>query len=212
MTELDSIDGGSLLAQTGSHPLVNNKSYGLGEFLLELELVSSQCLQRGSKLSSRIKMPLGMSLILLESLDHSTLRAVMEALTLVKDNLITVEVARECLQIVIRNDWTLVDALVIHGIDAHCVKKTRLGELVGSARAWNDDQMTIMLRAADIAGLPLGKVLVLADELSNPYLQLALDVQKQIRLGGMDRDNAIEMLQSHLKKEGSANQSAGTCQ
>lgn len=177
----------------------------LGTLLTYFGVVSDQDIKRGLVLSKHTGLPLGKCLVMLDFCTNEVVRAAIEAQSMIKDSLLDAEAAKEAMGVVHRKRWTLSDALIVLGVDAYATRGTRLGELLLSAEHVNPLQVDIALKASDGSGLPLGRVLVLLSKLSEPSLDLALNLQRDVRFGRIDRSLAVEQLRKeklHIPVEG----------
>jgi|AGTN01.1.fsa_nt_gi hypothetical protein len=167
----------------------------LGALLVELGVVQKAWIQRGLTFSKYTGLPIGKSLVLLDCITSEELRAAVEAQSMLRDRLIDVDSSKEAMEVVKRKGWPFADALVIMGVDAHVVRGTRLGELLAQSGAIDAAQIDIALNAGESSGLPLGRILLLLNKLSPSAVETALQIQREIRAGTLDRDKAIELLQ-----------------
>ena len=170
----------------------------LGSLLTYFGLVSKEDVSRGLALSTQTGLPLGKCLSMLDLLNPATIRASIEAQSMIKDGLLGLYDAREAMGMVYRKKWMLSDALIGLGVEAYASKGTRLGELLSAAHCINDDQLDMSLRVSDTSGLPLGRVLLLLNRISTPSLDLALSLQKEVRLGNLNLAQAQERLEKEL--------------
>ncbi|MBZ0188930.1 MAG: hypothetical protein K8F91_21985, partial [Candidatus Obscuribacterales bacterium] len=182
----------------------------LGTLLSHFDLVSEQDVRRGLILSKHTGLPLGKCLVMLDITVPEVVRAAVEAQSMLKDGLIDLESATEAMGVVQRKKWTLPDALIVLGVDAYASRGTRLGELLSSSQHLSADQLDIALRASDTSGLPLGRVLVLLDKLSAPSLNLALDLQREVRAGKVERSNAVDELKKEKPESSQASSAEST--
>jgi len=167
----------------------------LGALLVELGIVEKAWIQRGLTFSKYTGLPIGKSLVLLDCISPEELRAAVEAQSMLRDQLIDVECSKEALEVVKRKGWPFADALVVMGVDAHVVRGTRLGELLAQSGALDAAQIEIALNAGEASGLPLGRILLLLNKLSPSAVETALQIQREIRAGTLDRERAVELLQ-----------------
>lgn len=180
--------------------------YRLGSLLVKLGLVTEVWIRRSLTLSHFTGLPIGKSLMLLGCISPDELRAVIEAQWMLKDKLIDLSCARDAIKIVQRSNWSLADALVVLGIDAHFVRGTRLGELLVGSGGVDAAQLDIALGASETAGLPLGRVLVLLNQTNEALVESALAIQREIRAGTLDRAQAIALLQARRADHATKNE------
>lgn len=170
----------------------------LGNLLHYFGLVTQKDVAKGLVLSEQTGLPLGKCLTMLDLLNAATIRAAIEAQSMIKDGLLVKEDAREAMGMVYRKKWMLSDALIGLGVEAYASKGTRLGELLSSARCINNEQLEMSLRVSDTSGLPLGRVLLLLNRISTPSLNLALSLQKEVRAGQIELLEAQNRLESEI--------------
>ncbi len=171
----------------------------LGNLLNYFGLVSMKDVAKGLTLSQQTGLPLGKCLTMLDLLNPATIRAAIEAQSMIKDGLLEMPDAREAMGMVYRKKWMLSDALIGLGVEAYASKGTRLGELLSSAKCINNDQLEMSLRVSDTSGLPLGRVLLLLNRITTPSLDLALSLQKEVRSGQIELVKAQKQLEKEIK-------------
>ncbi len=169
----------------------------LGSLLTYFGVISEQDVKRGLILSKHTGLPLGKCLVILDFLTAEVVRAAIEAQSMIKDGLLDADSAKEAMGVVHRKRWSLPDALIVLGVDAYATRGTRLGELLTSANHLDAVQLDMALKASDGSGLPLGRVLILLSKMSEESLVLALDLQREVRAGKMERSEAV----ARLRKE-----------
>lgn len=77
--------------------------------------------------------------------------------------------------------------------------KGTLGQMLVAAQLVSGEQLESALRESVAKGLPLGRMLVLHNELPEPYLEAALELQVQVREGAISLDDAISKLKEDRK-------------
>ena len=178
-------------------------SSALGKLLGEFSFITSEDMRHAQQLAASTGLPLGKCFVLLDCISQEELHYVLEAQALMRENVASVEQLALAMESV-RRGWTLADALTIQGLDAHSTRRTRLGELLCDAGTINESPLRIALRIGDLCALPLGKVLVSFNAIDEPVVQLALQIQSDIRQGGLDRADAIATLGTYRDKQTSS--------
>ncbi len=96
----------------------------LGNLLNYFGLITDQDVTRGLALSQQTGLPLGKCLSMLDLLNPATIRAAIEAQSMIKDGLLELYDAREAMGMVYRKKWMLSDALIGLGVEAYASKGT----------------------------------------------------------------------------------------
>lgn len=168
--------------------------YRIGTLLNTFGLLPQNEIDSALKVAQETRLPIGRVLVMFEKISHLSLKAVIDAQWMLKDDLLTLEQAREAIDMVRRKQWSFTDALVSMGIDAYASRGTRLGELLAASGQVNTDEVDDYLKVSNQSGLPLGRVLWLLDKVSQPALDSTLRFQHDIRLGTLDRELGISLI------------------
>lgn len=168
--------------------------YRIGTLLNTFGLLPKNEIDSALKVAQETRLPIGRVLVMFEKISHLSLKAVIDAQWMLKDDLLTLEQAREAIDMVRRKQWSFTDALVSMGIDAYASRGTRLGELLAASGQVNTDEVDDYLKVSNQSGLPLGRVLWLLDKVSQPALDSTLRFQHDIRLGTLDRELGINLI------------------
>ncbi len=102
----------------------------LGNLLSQFSLLEEKEIEKALGVARETGLPVGKVLVMLERISNPTLKAVLEAQWMLKDNLLTMDQAQKAMDLVKRNGWNFSDALVAIEIDAYATKGARLGELL----------------------------------------------------------------------------------
>lgn len=174
--------------------------FKLGEVMVAFGILSTEELQRGLKLSSITGLPLGKTLIFLEYIHEQLLRDLIEAQSMLRDNIVSVEEVRSALNVVKISNLRFGEALFHLGIKP-AGTSSRLGELLSEAKKINSKQLKIGLQVADHSGLPLGQVLVMLNVISDDCLRVTLALQRQLRTGEIVMHTATSKIKSMRKAD-----------
>ncbi|MBP7863870.1 hypothetical protein KA183_19445 [bacterium] len=169
--------------------------FKLGEVMVAFGILSAEELQRGLKLSSITGLPLGKTLIFLEYIHEQLLRDLVEAQSMLRDNVVSVEEVRSAINVVKISNLRFGEALFHLGIKPTGAS-SRLGELLSEANKINSKQLKIGLQVADHSGLPLGQVLVMLNVISDDCLRVTLALQRQLRTGEIVMHTATSKIKS----------------
>ncbi len=183
----------------------NKVEFKLGEVMVAFGVLSSDELERGLRLSSITGLPLGKTLIFLEYIHEQLLRDFIEAQSMLRDNIVTVDEAKSALNVVKISNLRFGEALFRLGIKTSG-SSSRLGELLSEAKKINSKQLKIGLQVADHSGLPLGQVLVMLNVISDDCLRVTLALQRQLRTGEITIHTASSKIKSMRQADVTANQ------
>jgi len=171
----------------------------LGNLLSQFGLLEEPEVEKALGVATETGLPVGKVLVMLERISNPTLKAVLEAQWMLKDDLLTLNQAIAAMDLVKRNGWNFSDALVAIDVDAYATKGARLGELLVAAGQMEEDDVDTFLKVSNQSLLPLGRVLILLDRMNEPGLDAALKLQRQIRLGQMaPEEGAIQLRETLL--------------
>ena len=168
--------------------------YRIGTLLNTFGLLPQNEIESALRVAQETRLPIGRVLVMFEKISHLSLKAVIDAQWMLKDDLLTLEQAREAIDMVRRKQWSFTDALVSMGVDAYASRGTRLGELLAASGQVDIDEVDDYLKVSNQSGLPLGRVLWLLDKVSQPALDSTLRFQHDIRLGTLDRELGINLI------------------
>jgi hypothetical protein len=178
-----------------------SKPIRLGDMLLDAGLLSEQDLHEAAQLAIEISLPLGKVLVMSGFIGEVLLQKVIQAQSMVKDQLITMSMARDAIKVVANEGIPLDVALVRLGFVPHETQTTnKLGELLLDSGIVSYEQINDALKSTADTGLPLGRVLVLTGHLKEEILWAALNAQVLIRDGKITRQQAIAGLKSALRR------------
>ena len=105
----------------------------LGNLLSQFGLLDEPEVEKALGVATETGLPVGKVLVMLERISNPTLKAVLEAQWMLKDDLLTLDQAVKAMDLVKRNGWNFSDALVAIDVDAYATKGARLGELLVAA-------------------------------------------------------------------------------
>lgn len=165
--------------------------YRLGELLIDLGVTSREEVDKGLRVSGYTDLPLGKTLVMLDSVPDKLVKSAVEAQSMLRDRLLEMKQARKAIGIVKRKNWDFADALVSLGVDASATKGTRLGELLRDAGAIDAEQLELGLKISDYSGLPLGQVMVLLSKVTEDKIRISLALQRELRASNIERKDAI---------------------
>lgn len=185
----------------------------LGGFIVELGLLDNRDLGQALSIAQETSLPLGRVLVLSEMLSEEVLQGVLRCQSLIKQNLVDIELARKAMQMVSRDGVSVDDALFKLGWNHEATQDTTpLGELLIEAGYATREQLQAALEKSTTSGLPFGRLLVFSGVLTEGLLTGALNAQILIRDGKLSKGQAVEALKEaknrqvtvevHLKEKG----------
>ena len=172
----------------------------LGNLLSQFDLLEETEVEKALGVATETGLPVGKVLVMLERISNPTLKAVLEAQWMLKDDLLTMTQAKAAMDLVKRNGWNFSDALVAIEVDAYATKGARLGELLVASGQMVEDDVDTFLKVSNQSLLPLGRVLILLERMHEPGLDTALKLQREIRLGHIDAGEGAIRLRSALEQ------------
>lgn len=173
----------------------------LGELLIRVGILKEKELADAIRVAGETGLPIGRVLIMSGYMTDRELQASVQAQSLIKDKVVEIDVALDALKQVSREDVTLEQALRKKGWAGKKTTDTaKLGELLKSAELVNDDQLNECLQTSQETGLPLGRILVLTQAISEELLAAALTAQILIRDGKVSKEQAIKGLKSSKRR------------
>jgi hypothetical protein len=173
----------------------------LGTILSHFGLLQEHEFDRALKVANETRLPVGKVLVMFEQITDNTLKAVIDAQWMLKDGLISIGQAQHAVDLVRRKNWSFNDALVTMGIDAYATRGARLGELLVGSGQLSEDEISKFLKVSNYSGLPLGRILLLLDRVSENALGSTLRLQHDIRVGGLEVDTGLALIRESVKRE-----------
>jgi len=198
---------GVLMSKRASKVLV-------GDLLVKSELVSLAQFADAMPVALKTGLPVGRVLIASGFLPEDSFRQVLTLQSLIRDRLVTEEVAIEALKLIGKENLDLDQALKKLGQEGEFFEFTnRLGQLLIDSGAITSAQRDEALSVSMASGLPLARVLSLRGYVNEHIAFLALIAQALTRDNRMKREKAVELLkivQGYLKQGTSDHNFRGT--
>ena len=178
---------------------VASKKYRLGELIVELGLIKSSELDYVLSVASETSMPVGRVLVMSSMVSENDLKNVLRCQTLLKEGLISIELARKAVDYASKNNKDIDEALYQNGWTPSVTDEvTKIGELLLQANFISEEQLEQALAQQSKTRLPLGRILVLSGVLSESLLTTAVNAQILVRDHKLEKAQAIESLK-HAK-------------
>jgi len=166
----------------------------LGNLLQEFGVITAESCTKAEELSTFSGLPFGKCLILLDLITDNDLKAMLEGQSLLREGIFARPVLAQAMKKVCQQHITIGEALSALGEKSKVTRRTRLGELLSDAQAISAKQLEVALKVADFSSLPLGHILTSFDALEPQLIEQALDIQRKIRKGEIDRASGIEQI------------------
>lgn len=182
----------------------------LGTILSHFGLLQEHEFDRALKVANETRLPVGKVLVMFEQITDNTLKAVIDAQWMLKDGLISIGQAQQAVDLVRRKNWAFNDALLTMGIDAYATRGARLGELLVGSGQLSEDEISKFLKVSSYSGLPLGRILLLLDRVTENALGSTLRLQHDIRVGGLEIDTGLALIRETVKRDRPNNSSRQT--
>lgn len=174
----------------------------LGGLIVELGLLDNRDLGQALSIAQETSLPLGRVLVLSEMLTEETLQGVLRCQSLMKQNLVDLDLARKAMKLVAQDGVSIDDALFKLGWNHEATKDTTpLGELLIDAGYVSREQLQQTLEKSSTSGLPFGRLLVFSGILTEGLLTGALNAQILIRDGKLSKQQAVEALKEARQRQ-----------
>jgi tetratricopeptide (TPR) repeat protein len=181
------------------HQNIVKSTYRLGELIVELGLIKRSELDYVLSIAAETSMPVGRVLVMSKLINELDLSNVLHCQTLLKEGLITIELARKAVDYASRNSKDINEALYRSGWTTSVTDEvTKIGELLLQANFISEEQLEQGLVQQAKTRLPLGRILVLSGVLTESLLTTAVNAQILVRDKKLDKAQAIESLK-HAK-------------
>jgi hypothetical protein len=173
----------------------------IGELLIEAEILTKGELDEAIKTAGSTGLPVGRVLIMAGFLTESEFQAAVQAQSLIRDEIVPLDMAIKALSLVSSESITFEEALNTTGFQRGEDKESnRLGELLLGAAIVPKEQLETAMNTSQATGLPLGRLLVSLGTLSDEVLATALNAQILIRNGRLTREEGIRGLKASFER------------
>jgi len=174
----------------------------LGQVLIDIGMISQQDLNQALNLAREVGLPVGRVLVMSSFVSEENLQAAVQLQSLLKDQLVDPNSARQVAGILLRTKLTLEQALEQIGWSRPGdVSTNKLGELLIEAGYVTGEQLQDALVKSRSSGVPFGRLLVLNLVLSEALLSSALNAQILIRDNKVTKEQAIQGLRAAKERQ-----------
>ncbi len=169
----------------------------IGDLLRSAKIVELHDLANAVQVASKTGLPVGRVLVMLGLVTSETVHAALQAQSLVRDRLISTEVAGKALAMVASYRIDLERALEQLGsLPGRDIETNKLGDLLVLAGLLSNTTLNDALKTSQHLNLPLGRILVLKNILKEHIVEAALTAQVMLRDGIIDRKTAVIALKN----------------
>lgn len=169
----------------------------IGDLLVRAEMTTPRDMADAVPISLKTGLPIGRVLIGAGGLTEAHLQQALLAQSLIRDSLLSVDLAVQALRIVVREGFNLEQALRIVGWQPDTfASENRLGQLLLAAGVIQQEELEEALKVFYTAGLPLARVLVLRGSITNIVAYAALSSQQLLRENKLTRDQAVQCVRA----------------
>lgn len=174
----------------------------LGDLLTQAGLLRPEELREAMQIAKHQSLPVGRVLIMSGFLSDGQLRAAVQAQSLLKDGVISLETVLQALAIVGKEEMALEDAFRQLGLEVQQSQPTnKLGELLVEAEMITKEVLDQALAQSTQSGLPLGRILILTGAVVEPLLSAALNAQVLVRDHKLTREQALQGLRAARERQ-----------
>lgn len=164
----------------------------IGELIVASGLAKTEHVDRALQNSAGSGLPMGLELVLMERLDFEILANAVIAQSLMRDKLLSSGSAVDALSLSMKKNITLKIALDVMAVDLKSESKNRLGSILVDGEFISRKIHKECSNISKSTGLPLGRVLLASGALHIDILDKALKMQKLLREGQIDREEAFD--------------------
>lgn len=168
----------------------------LGDLLVDWQLASKQQMETAITESATRDLPLGLVLTMLDIIDSETLHSAIAAQSFLRDRLINFDQTSQAMALVKKKRITFGLAMDLLGIQAASKPRNRLGDYLIESDSIGREHLKSRLNMTKTTGLNLGRVLITLADAHHDLINHALSLQEKVRIGDIDREEAIDRLYS----------------
>lgn len=169
---------------------------GLGQLLLNWELVTEEQLENGLADQSTSCLPLGLRLVAAGHLSHSFLRDAVLMQSFMRDSIVSKGISNQAFGLIRKKQISISLALDLLGVQTGQSRQNRLGEILFESQCFDRNALKARLNLCKVSGLPLGRVVLATSTLKSNLVDQVLHCQKALRSGNVCRDTLIESIKS----------------
>ncbi len=174
----------------------------IGDLLVKSGLITLGQLADAMPISLKTGLPVGRILVSSGFLTEPEFKASVHAQSLIRENLLPINLAINSLNLARQKRLTFDEALTELGWRSEYYETTnKLGDLLVETGCIDRKDLEEALDACFTSGLPLGRVLVLRGKVNEMLTYAALTAQVLLREGNITREQAVEGLRIVAKRK-----------
>jgi len=167
----------------------------LGDLLVQAGILTQAQLADAARSAKNKRIQIGQALVMNGLISPRDLQSVLEAQSMLRDKSVESAEALRCLKIAYKLGASFKDILSEY-VSPKRSQTSKLGELLVESGLVSYEVLARAVEQSYSTGLPLGRMLVLHETISNDLLTLALDLQVRVRDEMMTRQEALTAIRT----------------
>jgi tetratricopeptide (TPR) repeat protein len=173
----------------------SRNSSRLGDLLVQAGILTQMQLSDAARSAKAKRIQIGQALVMNGVISPRDLQSVLEAQSNLRDKSVEPAEALRCLKIAYKLGASFKDILAEY-VSPKQTQTSKLGELLVESGLVSYEVLAKAVEQSYSTGLPLGRMLVLHETISNDLLTLALDLQVRVRDEMMTRQEALTAIRA----------------
>jgi tetratricopeptide (TPR) repeat protein len=173
----------------------SRNSTRLGDLLVQAGILTQLQLSEAARSAKAKRIQIGQALVMNGVISPRDLQSVLEAQSNLRDKSVEPAEALRCLKIAYKLGASFKDILAEY-VSPKQTQTSKLGELLVESGLVSYEVLAKAVEQSYSTGLPLGRMLVLHETISNDLLTLALDLQVRVRDEMMSRQEALTAIRA----------------
>jgi hypothetical protein len=181
--------------------LGQNTEFLIGELLLKAGVIKQHQLDEALKLAGNKHMQIGQMLIMARYIKQKDLQVALDAQVALRDRILDMNAALRAISVAHRSNITFAEASQNQSQDTGLLPSHKLGQLLLEANLIGPEQLSIAVQKSMATGLPVGRILILNNVITDAILAAALEVLIKMRDGNVVREEAIAYLANGVRNK-----------
>ncbi len=173
----------------------SRNSSRIGDLLVQAGILTQLQLSEAARSAKAKRIQIGQALVMNGVISPRDLQSVLEAQSNLRDKSVEPAEALRCLKIAYKLGASFKDILAEY-VSPKQTQTSKLGELLVESGLVSYEVLAKAVEQSYSTGLPLGRMLVLHETISNELLTLALDLQVRVRDEMMTRQEALTAIRT----------------
>jgi len=167
----------------------------IGELLLKSGVIKQHQLDEALKLAGNKHMQIGQMLIMARYITQKDLQAAIDGQIALRDRILDMNTVLKALSIAHRSNITFAEASQQQSSHETALVPThKLGQLLLEANLINPEQLSAAVQKSMATGLPVGRILILNNVITETIVAAALEVLIKMRDGNVGHEEAVAYL------------------